>query len=259
MSTTTSLKVLRDRVESERFERLRHDDSRTAIPSLDADALAAELKRVIDGEVRFDKGTRALYSTDGSNYRQVPIGVVIPRHAGDVAATIELARKHGAPILGRGGGTSLAGQCCNVAVVLDFSKYMNQIIELNYQQKYARVQPGIVLDALRNAGEKHHLTFAPDPATHTHCTLGGMIGNNSCGVHSIMGGKTVDNVYELDVLTYEGVRFTARRLSEEECDRAIALDDAVARIYRGLRSLRDRYADEIRARFPRIPRCVSGY
>src|SRR5438105_3824772 len=113
---TQSLTVLRERTESERFERLRHDDSRTAIAPLDAAALASDLKRVIRGEVRFDKGARALYSTDGSNYRQVPIGVVIPRDKSDVMATIDLARGHGAPILGRGGGTSLAGQCCNVAV-----------------------------------------------------------------------------------------------------------------------------------------------
>src|SRR5690348_12307081 len=178
--STTSLNVLRERVESDRFERQRHDDSRTAIPPLDAQALAAELKRAIDGEVRFDKGTRALYSTDGSNYRQVPIGVVIPRHAADVQATIELARRHGAPILGRGGGTSLAGQCCNVAVVMDFSKYMHRIIEIDPARRTARVEPGCVLDDLRTlASQRHSLMFAPDPETHSHCTLGGMLGNNS--------------------------------------------------------------------------------
>jgi FAD/FMN-containing dehydrogenase/Fe-S oxidoreductase len=228
-------------------------------PDRDFTALERELVATVDGEVRFDVGSRALYATDGSNYRQVPIGVVIPRTTEAVVATVAAARKHGAPILPRGGGTSLCGQCCNVAVVIDFSKYLNRILELDPVRKVAYVEPGCVLDTLRNAAEQHHLTFAPDPSTHSHNTLGGMIGNNSCGVHSVMGGKTVDNVYELDVLTYEGVRFTARRLAEEECDRAIALDDAVARIYRGLRALRDRYADEIRARFPRIPRCVSGY
>ncbi len=137
--------------------------------------------------MRFDDGSRALYATDASNYRQVPIGVVIPRDAADVCTAVELAREFGAPILARGGGTSLAGQCCNVAVVLDFSKYMNEVVELDPKQKFARVQPGIILDDLREAAERYNLTFGPDPATHTHCTLGGMIGNNSCGVHAADG------------------------------------------------------------------------
>src|SRR5437867_5224723 len=164
---------------------------------VDAEALASELRRRIRGEVRFDAGSRALYSTDASNYRQVPIGVVIPRSIEDVIQTVEVARRFGAPILSRGGGTSLAGQCCNVAVVLDMSKYMRAILELDPGKKIARVQPGIILDDLRNAAEANHLTFAPDPATHNHCTLGGMIGNNSCGVHSLMGGRTSENIEEL--------------------------------------------------------------
>jgi FAD/FMN-containing dehydrogenase/Fe-S oxidoreductase len=225
----------------------------------DFSALERELAASVDGEVRFDLGTRALYATDGSNYRQVPIGVVIPHTVDAVIATVAAARKHGAPILPRGCGTSLCGQCCNVAVVIDFSKYLNRILELDPVGKTAYVEPGCVLDTLRNAAEHYHLTFAPDPSTHSHNTLGGMIGNNSCGVHSVMGGKTVDNVYELDVLTYEGLRFTAKRLGDDECERAIARDDELGRIYRSLRALRDRDADEIRARFPRIPRCVSGY
>src|ERR1700674_5306667 len=155
-------------------------------PFAGAAALAAELATSLRGEVRFDAGSRALHATDGSNYRQVPIGVVLPRDADDVIATISLAREHGAPILCRGGGTSLAGQCCNVAVVLDFSRHMAQILEIDPARRIARVQPGVILDHLRNAAEKHHLTFAPDPATHDRCTLGGMIGNNSCGVHSVM-------------------------------------------------------------------------
>src|ERR1051325_3010317 len=126
----------------------------------------------------------------------------MPHDADDVVATVALARKHGAPILARGGGTSLAGQCCNVAVVLDFSKYMHRIVELNLDEKFAWVEPGIVLDDLRNAAEKHKLTFGPDPATHTHCTIGGMIGNNSCGTHSLLAGRTLENVKELDILTY---------------------------------------------------------
>src|SRR3954469_13174368 len=150
---------------------------------IDAEALAGRLRRRLQGEVRFDRGSRALYATDGSNYRHTPIGVVIPRDIDDVQETIALCREFGAPVLSRGGGTSLAGQCCNVAVILDFSKYMHKILELNTEQKFARVEPGIVLDDLRAAAEKFHLTFGPDPSTHAYCTLGGMIGNNSCGAH----------------------------------------------------------------------------
>src|SRR5438132_6070846 len=138
------------------------------VPEIDAERLALRLRQSIEGEVRFDAGSRALYATDASNYRQVPIGVVVPKNINDVVATVALAREYGAPILARGGGTSLAGQCCNVAVVLDFSKYMHRIVELNAGEKYAWVEPGVVLDDLRKAAEKHNLNFGPDPATHTH-------------------------------------------------------------------------------------------
>src|SRR5579871_2257729 len=168
--------------------------------------LAEALRQHVRGDVRFDNQSRALYSTDGSNYRQVPIGVVLPRDADDVVAAIALCREFGAPLLCRGGGTSLAGQCCNVAVILDFSKYMANILEIDPARRIARVQPGVVLDHLRNAAEKYHLTFAPDPASHDRCTIGGMIGNNSCGVHSVMAGKTDDNIETLDVVTYDGTR-----------------------------------------------------
>jgi FAD/FMN-containing dehydrogenase len=228
-------------------------------PTFGYAALERELAATVDGEVRFDIGSRALYATDGSNYRQVPIGVVVPRSVDAVVATVAACRKHGAPVLSRGGGTSLAGQCCNVAVVIDFSKYVNRILELDPVAKIAHVEPGCVLDTLRNAAERHHLTFAPDPSTHSHNTLGGMIGNNSCGVHSVMGGKTVDNVLELDVLTYEGLRFTARQVDDREQQRILADGGALARLHRGLNGVRDRYADRIRARFPKIPRRVSGY
>jgi FAD/FMN-containing dehydrogenase/Fe-S oxidoreductase len=226
---------------------------------VDAERLEAELRAVVKGEVRFDEGSRALYATDGSNYRQVPIGVVIPRSVDDVVATVAACRRFRAPVLSRGGGTSLAGQCCNVAVVMDFSKYMNNILELNVEQRYARVQPGLVLDHLRNAAEEHHLTFAPDPSTHNHCTLGGMIGNNSCGVHSVMGGKTDANVQELDILLYDGTRMTIGNHSPEEIERIIAVGGRQGEIYRRLRELRDRYGDLIREKFPKIPRRVSGY
>ena len=228
-------------------------------PRKDADALAKDLRRTISGEVRFDEGSRALYATDGSNYRQVPIGVVIPRSIDDVVQTVALARKHGAPILARGGGTSLAGQCCNVAVVMDFSKYLNRILEFNPEEKYAWVQPGVVLDHLRNRANQHNLTFGPDPSTHEYCNLGGMIGNNSCGVHSVLAGRTVDNVLELDILTYDGVRLRVGPASDAEVDQIIQEGGRKGEIYSRLRGLRDKYADLIRRRYPKIPRRVSGY
>ncbi|HEY2916461.1 MAG TPA: FAD-binding and (Fe-S)-binding domain-containing protein, partial [Candidatus Limnocylindrales bacterium] len=225
----------------------------------DAERLAIDLLNAVRGEVRFDAGTKALYATDASNYRQVPIGVVIPRDADDVVAAVEVCRAHEVPIVSRGGGTSLAGQTCNVAVVLDHSKDNNELLELNADERWARVRPGIVLDELRDAAEAHHLTYGPDPATHDHCTLGGMIGNNSCGVHSVMAGKTDDNVIELEVLTYRGDRFRVGPTGDDELIRICAEATPRGELYRAMRRLRDDHADEIRARFPDIPRRVSGY
>ena len=221
--------------------------------------LEAALRRHLRGEIRFDSGSRALYATDGSNYRQVPIGVVLPRDKEDVIATIALCREHHAPVLARGGGTSLAGQCCNAAVILDFSKYMAAILEIDPVRRIARVEPGVVLDTLRAAAEKHHLTFAPDPATHDRCTLGGMIGNNSCGVHSIMAGKTDDNIESLEVLTYAGHIMRVGATSADDFDRVLREGGRSAEIYSGLKSLADRYGDQVRRQFPNIPRRVSGY
>src|SRR5437867_10773295 len=221
--------------------------------------LGSDLKRVVRGEVRFDRGSRALYATDGSNYRQIPIGLVVPRDADDVIAAVAACRAHGAPVLPRGAGTSLAGQCCNVAVVLDFTKYMNRILEIDPVQRWARVQPGLVLDTLRNAAEAHHLTFGPDPSTHSRCTLGGMIGNNSCGTHSLLAGKTVDNVEELRILLYDGTEMRVGRTTDAELDAIINEGGRRGQIYASLRAIRDRYAVLIRSRFPDIPRRVSGY
>jgi FAD/FMN-containing dehydrogenase/Fe-S oxidoreductase len=229
------------------------------VETVESRALEAELRRRVRGEVRFDDGSRALYSTDGSNYRQVPIGVVVPRTPQDVVEAVAAAREFGAPITMRGGGTSLAGQCCNVALVIDCSKYLNRILDIDYAGHRARVQPGLVLDTLRKEAEKQHLTFAPDPSTHNHCTLGGMIGNNSCGVHSVMGGNTSDNVEELEIVLYDGTRLTVGATSEEELQRIIAAGGRRGEIYRRLRDLRDRYAEQIRTRFPDIPRRVSGF
>jgi FAD/FMN-containing dehydrogenase/Fe-S oxidoreductase len=227
--------------------------------TVDAAALAEVLRGRVRGEVRFDSGSRALYATDGSNYRQVPIGVVLPRDVDDVIATIALAREYGAPILCRGGGTSLAGQCCNVAVILDFTRHMSRILEIDPVRRVARVQPGVVLDSLRNAAEKHHLTFGPDPASHDRCTLGGMIGNNSCGVHSVMAGKTDDNIETLEVLTYDGLRLSVGKTSDTELEQIIREGGRRGQIYAGLKTLRNKYFELVRQRYPNIPRRVSGY
>ena len=224
-----------------------------------AQRLARVLKGRIAGEVRFDDASRALYATDASNYRQVPIGVVIPRTVDDVVATMAACREFGVPFLSRGGGTSLAGQGCNVAVLVDFSKHVNRLLHLDPLRRLARVEPGIILDQLRGAAEHHHLTFGPDPATHDHNCLGGMLGNNSCGTHSVMAGRTVDNVESLDILTYDGLRLTVGPTSEGEIDRIVAAGGRRGDIYRRLRALRDRYAELVRTRYPDIPRRVSGY
>ncbi|MBW3537258.1 MAG: FAD-binding protein [Actinobacteria bacterium] len=224
-----------------------------------ASGLATDLSRAVRGEVRFDEGSRHVYSTDASNYRQVPIGVVVPEHAGDVVAAMEVCRSHDVPVLGRGGATSLAGQCCNTAVVFDFSKYMHGVLDVDPGARRAEVLPGTVLDRLRETAERHHLTFGPDPATHSQCTLGGMIGNNSCGVHSIMAGKTVDNIEELEVLTYDGARFRVGPTDEDELHRIIGDGGRRGEIYAGMRDIRDRYGDLIRKNFPDVPRRVSGY
>jgi FAD/FMN-containing dehydrogenase/Fe-S oxidoreductase len=222
-------------------------------------ALEARLHSTVRGEVRFDPASRALYATDASNYRQVPIGVVLPLDADDVIATVAACREFGAAVLSRGGGTSIPGQCCNVAVVMDFSKHMRRIISVDYDNMRARVEPGVVLDTLRAEAERKKLTFAPDPATHNRCTIGGMIGNNSCGVHALMGGKTVDNIESLDVLLYDGTRMTLGPMSEPALEAAIVAGGRAGQIYAGLKRIRDTYASLVRERFPDIPRRVSGF
>lgn len=234
-------------------------DGHRLLNAADPAVLAEQLARRIAGEVRFDTGARAAYSADASNYRQVPIGVVIPRSIEDIAATLDICRELGVPILPRGGGTSQNGQCVNIAVVIDTSKYLNRVLEIDPVARTARVEPGTVCDTLRDAAEQHGLTFGPDPATHSRCTLGGMIGNNSCGAHSVMAGKTVDNIETLDIITYDGLRLTVGPTSEDELVRIIRAGGRRGEIYSRLRALRDKYAELIRARFPKIKRRVSGY
>jgi FAD/FMN-containing dehydrogenase/Fe-S oxidoreductase len=243
-------------------------DSITALlnqPPLDHEAFAAHqeleslLKATLRGDVRFDLASRALFAADSSNYRQLPVGVVMPRDAADVEAALAACRNTGAAVLPRGAGTSLAGQCANVAVVFDYSRYMNGLNSIDPAAKLAVVQPGIVLDRLREAAEQHHLTYAPDPATHSRCTLGGMIGNNSCGVHGLLGGKVVDNVETLDIALYDGTRMTVGRTAPEQVESIIRVGGRTGQIYSALVSLRDRYSALIKVKFPRIPRRVSGY
>ena len=227
--------------------------------TIDVAALERDLRAGMQGEVRFEDGYRGMYASDAGNYRMVPIGVVVPKDAGDVAHTLAACRRHGAPIVARGGGTGIPGQTVNVAVLLDFSRYMTRIVEMNPDQHYARVQPGIVLDELRKAAKRYELTFGPDPATHSRNTLGGMIGNNSCGIHSVMAGETADNIEELEVITYDGTRMTVGATSEAELDRIIQEGGRKGQIYARLKALRDRHADRIRIEFPMIPRRVSGF
>jgi len=218
-----------------------------------------ELRRVIEGEARFDRGTAAIYSTDSSNYRQVPVGVVIPRHEEDVARALQLARENSVPILARGGGTSLAGQTCNTALVLDFSKYMNAIQRIDGTLGLAVVQPGVVQSHLNTALAPYGLFFAPDPSTKDRCTVGGMIGNNSCGAHSAAHGKTSENLLALDVLLYDGTRLKLGPVGDAEFEATVSAGGRTAEIYRRLRDISARHGDLVRARFPKIPRRVSGY
>lgn len=225
----------------------------------DVAALHAALSSNISGEVRFDDGSRAIYGSDASNYRQIPIGVVLPKTVEDIVNAVQVCSNFNVPILMRGGGTSQNGQGVNVAVVIDTSKYFNHVLDINEVYETALVEPGAVCDALRDSAELHHLTFGPDPATHSRCTLGGMIGNNSCGPHSVMAGKTVENVEALEILTYDGVRFWVGPTSEDELAQIISEGGRRGEIYARLKALRDQYGDQIRARFPKIKRRVSGY
>ena len=232
---------------------------RRELPAATIRGVERQLASRLEGEVDFSAGARALYATDASNYRQVPVGVVFPRSTDEIVETVRACREHGVPILPRGGGTSLAGQCCNVAVVIDMSRHLRQIVGIDRHRKVARVQPGLVLDDLQRALAPHGLRYGPDPATHGWCTFGGMIGNNSCGVHSIVGGLTADAVEQLDVLTSDGARLTVGRTPADDLETRCRLPGRQGEIYAGLRRIRDRYAEEIRNRFPRIPRRVSGY
>ncbi len=227
-------------------------------------SFASEMRRIVEGDVRFDAGTLAAYSTDASNYRRIPVGVVSPRHHEDVIRAVALARENGVPIVARGGGTSLAGQACNAALVMDFSRYMTAVHSIDAERRSASVESGVVQSRLNALAGQYGLFFAPDPATKDRCTLGGMIGNNSCGAHSAAYGKTVDNIIALDVLLYDGTRLrlgsdNTGPESAENIQAAIDSGGRVSEIYSRTKALVERYAELIRGRFPQIPRRVSGY
>lgn len=230
--------------------------------------LEAHLRRNVTGEVRFDSGSRAMYASDASNFRQVPIGVVVPRTLDDIVATATACHRYKAPMLCRGGGTSLSGETVNVAVVVDVSKYLTGIGEVDAEAATVTAEPGVINDHLNAATGEHGLIFGPDPSTHSRCTIGGNVGNNSCGMHSVQahlygpGPRTSDNLEALEVVTYDGARFWVGVNEENDLDRIIAEGGRKGEIYAQLRDLRDRYADEIRARYQpveELPRRVSGY
>lgn len=209
--------------------------------------------------MRFDAGSRGAYATDGSNYRQVPIGVVVPRTVEAGADAVAACAEFGAPVLSRGGGTSLGGQCTNTAVVIDWTKYCHRLVSVDVAQRTCVVEPGIVLDELNRQLSDHRLQFGPKPSTHSHCSLGGMIGNNSCGGSAQAYGKTVDNVRRLEILTYDGTRCWVGPTSDDEYEEIVAGGGRRAEIYQGLRQIIDRTMAAVRRGFPRIPRRVSGY
>ncbi|MET8981465.1 FAD-binding and (Fe-S)-binding domain-containing protein [Streptomyces sp. NPDC004539] len=221
--------------------------------------LAATLRAQTDAEVRFDTGSRAAYATDGSNYRRVPMGLVVPRSVEAGARAVEVCAAFDVPVLSRGGGTSLAGQTANAAVVIDWSKHCDALLAVDPDARTCVVEPGIVLDALDARLAAHRLRFGPRPSTHTHCTLGGMIGNNSCGASAQAYGKTVDHVRRLEVLTYGGLRAWVGPTAPAERARIRAEGGRTAELYDGLDRLVAANLAQIRRGYPKIPRRVSGY
>lgn len=194
--TSESLVQIQSRISPTHLENRLQTGTASTL-TIDIASLEKSLRQKIKGEVRFADSDRGLYASDASNYRMIPLGVVLPKDTDDVVAAVAACRRHNAPIFARGGGTSIPGQTVNFGIALDFSKYMHRLIELDPREKSARVEPGLVLDTLRDEAQKFNLTFGPDPATHSRCTLGGMIGNDSCGIHSLAAGKTSDNIDEV--------------------------------------------------------------
>ncbi len=244
-----------------RTERLVQGAAKPAPPkaAIDRAGLARALTRAVRGEVLFDDGARGLYAQDASNYFQVPLGVVLPRSRDDVIAAVATCKQFGAPVLCRTGGTALAGQTCNEAVVFDFSRHLHHILELDAGGLRARVEPGVICDDLVRAAAPHGLTWGPKPATHNHCCFGGMLANNCGGMEAQLAGIAVHNVEEMEVLLYDGTVLHLGWMTSSEFERAGQRPGREGEIYRALRALRDRTKDLVRDRFPKIPRRVSGY
>ena len=221
--------------------------------------IEAELKKRVEGDIYFDRYSRLLYSTDASIYQIEPIGVVVPRHKGDVQAVVELANKFSVPVLPRGGGTSLAGQTVGHALVLDFSKYMQNVLEVNQEELWCRVQPGLVQDELNAYVRSMGLQFGPDTSTSNRATIGGMIGNNSAGAHSLTYGKTLDHVIELTVLLSDGSEVVLKELSSDALEGKSQANSLEGRVHREVARLAQEHRSEILARYPKIMRRVSGY
>ena len=231
----------------------------TPTAGVDTGRLHAALDERVDGEVRFDPGTLSAYAQDASNYRQVPIGVVVPRTVDAAVTAVAVCREAGAPVLSRGGGTSLAGQCVNTAVVIDWTKYCHHVVSFDKQAKTAIVAPGAALDKVNEALASRGLMVGPRPSTHVSCTIGGMIGNDSCGSAAQAYGKMADSVRRLEVLTYGGLRTWVGETSDEEFERILSGGGDKAELYQRLREIRDKYLGQIRTGYPKIPRRVSGY
>ncbi|MDP2628019.1 MAG: FAD-linked oxidase C-terminal domain-containing protein [Candidatus Rokubacteria bacterium] len=221
--------------------------------------LEHELRRAVAGDVRFDTYSRLLYSTDASMYQVEPIGVVIPRHAGDVQAAVEIADRRGVALLPRGGGTSLTGQTVNHAVVLDFSRHMNRLLEVNEEEGWARVEPGLVQDELNDHVRPLGLLFGPDTSTSSRATLGGMLGNNSGGAHSIAYGLTIEHVLEVTGLLADGSRIVLGEVSPAAFEAKMRLTSLEGQMYREVARIREQYAEDIRRRYPRHWRRACGY
>ena len=221
--------------------------------------LARELRRRVSGEVRFDPFSRVLYSTDASIYQMEPVGVVIPRSVEDVLAVMEVARDNAVPVLPRAGGTSLAGQCVNHAIVIDFSKSLNRVLEVNPEERWARVQPGIVLEQLSKQLAPYNLQYPPDPTSANRACVGGGIGNNTCGAHSIIHGKTIDQVKELGVVLADATQAHFRPLETAELEAKLSGTGLESDIYRDIRRIAREHLTKIVTRYPKIMRRVSGY
>jgi FAD/FMN-containing dehydrogenase len=236
---------------------LRFATGMVATERVNVAGLERHLRRHVAGEVRFDRGSLAMYANDSSNFRQVPIGVVVPQTLDDIVETMKACTRYRAPVTVRGGGTSLSGETVNNALVIDVSKYLTGIGEVDVAGRRVTCEPGVINEQLNRATGKHGLVFGPDPSSHSRCTIGGNLGNNSCGIHSVQarhygpGPRTSDNTQALEIVTYDGERFWVGVDEEERLDEIIAGGGRKGEIYAKLRDLRDRYADDIRRGSPR--------